>query len=175
MSYVARIPSSPSFGGKGFKGYQFGPIRNPELDIHFIDVTKSYDTYLVSKTITCLYYVIEGNGYFTIENKKYIVESGTLVEVPPNVEYSYSGAMKMLMVGTPRWVKGNEEFTKKNPDVVGGKIMSRLAEFGRLLKTMKGTTHVIMCSSRSRLARNEVAPGFFRLPLAARRAAACSA
>jgi hypothetical protein len=50
-----------------------------------------------------------------------------LVEVPPNIEYSYSGSMKLLLIGNPRWFKGNEEVTKKNPDVFSGLSISSIS------------------------------------------------
>ena len=40
-----------------------------------------------------------------------------LVEVPPKVEYCYSGKMKLMAVSKPRWFRGNDTFTKWNPDV----------------------------------------------------------
>jgi hypothetical protein len=48
-----------------------------------------------------------------------------LIEVPPHLEYSYSGAMKLLLIGTPRWSMGNERMTKKNPDVYRGTALGR--------------------------------------------------
>ena len=41
-----------------------------------------------------------------------------LVEVPPKVEYSYSGTMKLLAISKPRWFSGNDTVTKWNPDVI---------------------------------------------------------
>jgi mannose-6-phosphate isomerase-like protein (cupin superfamily) len=120
MIYVHTIPSSPSFVLKGLKGYQFEPLNNQELDIYFIDVEKGHDTFIISKKIARTYYVLEGKGYFTIDNQKHDVEPGILVEVPPNLEYSYSGTMKLLLISNPRWFRGNEEVTKRNPDVVSG-------------------------------------------------------
>jgi hypothetical protein len=38
--------------------------------------------------------------------------------VPPGVEYSYSGSMKIFLVSHPRWFEGNERITKMNPEVV---------------------------------------------------------
>ena len=120
MPYVLRLPVAPSYEGKGLRGFQFGPLRNEDIDIHFVDVQTGHDTFLISKKITRLYYVVAGNGYFTIENQRYDVEPGLLVEVPPNVEYSYSGTMKLLLVGVPSWFRGNDQVTKDNPDVVKG-------------------------------------------------------
>jgi mannose-6-phosphate isomerase-like protein (cupin superfamily) len=126
MPYILTIPSSPSFTLKGLKGYQFEPLRNQELDIYFVDVEKGHDTFIISKKITRIYYILEGKGYFTIENQRYDVEPGMLVEVPPNVEYSYSGTMKLILISNPRWFRGNEEETKKNPDVLSGLSISSL-------------------------------------------------
>src|SRR5206468_7647628 len=43
---------------------------------------------------------------------------GMLVEIPPRVEYSYSGKMKLICISKPRWFSGNDKYTKWNPDVV---------------------------------------------------------
>jgi mannose-6-phosphate isomerase-like protein (cupin superfamily) len=117
MTYILRLPSYPSFQGRGLKGFQFEPLRNHELDIHYVEVEKGHDTFMISKRITRFYYILEGRGYFTIDNRKYDVEPSILVEVPPNIEYSYSGRMKLLLIGYPRWFRGNEEVTRNNPDV----------------------------------------------------------
>ena len=74
---------------------------------------------MISKKITRTYYILCGNGYFTIANRKYDVAPGMLVEVPPKVEYSYSGRMKLVAFAKPRWFFGNDKHTKWNPDVVG--------------------------------------------------------
>ncbi len=42
-----------------------------------------------------------------------------MVEVPPKVEYSYSGKMTLLGISIPGWFSGNDTFTKLNPDVFG--------------------------------------------------------
>ncbi len=126
MPYVLTLPTSASFVLKGLKGYQFEPVKNQELDIYFLDVEKGHDTFIRSKKITRIYYVLEGKGYFSIENERYDVGPGMLVEVTPNLEYSYSGTMKLLLISNPRWFSGNEEVTKKNPDVPSGLSMRTL-------------------------------------------------
>lgn len=99
-------------------GYEFQPLKHQDIAVHFLDVHEGHDTFMISKVLTRLYYIIEGTGGFTIDNQKYDVAPGLLVEVPPGVEYSYSGSMKILMVSYPRWFEGNERTTRKNPDVV---------------------------------------------------------
>jgi mannose-6-phosphate isomerase-like protein (cupin superfamily) len=101
---------------KGLKGYKF-PLKNKKLEVYFVDVKKGHDDFIISKKITHIYYILEGKGYFTIGNKKYNVKPGVVIEVPPDIEYCYSGKMRILMVMVPPWFKGNEKIIKKNPDV----------------------------------------------------------
>lgn len=126
MSYVFNFPLSPSFTGEGLVGYSFEPPNSKDLDICLINVHKGHDTFMISKKITRIYYILEGKGYFTISNRRYDVEPGMVVEVPPKKEYSYSGSMKLIGIFKPRWFKGNDTHTKKNPDVFGVGAMESL-------------------------------------------------
>ena len=129
MSYIYSLPTSTSFDGKGLFGYTFGPLNQKDVEIYYIEVEKGHDTFMVSKKITRTYYILCGSGYFTIADRKYDVSPGMLVEVPPNVEYSYSGKMKLIGLSRPRWFFGNDTHTKWNPDVVGPDY-PRLADGG---------------------------------------------
>jgi len=124
MDYVHLLPTTTSFDGKGLFGYTFGPLRQKDLDIYYIEVEKGHDTFMVSKRITRTYYVLSGSGYFTISGHRYDVHSGILVEIPPKVEYSYSGKMTLIAFCRPRWFSGNDKHTKWNPDVVEGDFPS---------------------------------------------------
>jgi SAM-dependent methyltransferase len=117
MQYVYALPSATSFDGDGLFGYNFGPLKQNDVEVYYIEVTHGHDTFMISKKITRTYYILSGTGYFTIANDKYEVGPGMLVEVPPKVEYSYSGQMKILAFSKPRWFGGNDEFTRFNPDV----------------------------------------------------------
>jgi mannose-6-phosphate isomerase-like protein (cupin superfamily) len=99
-------------------GYEFQPLKDQDIAVHLLDVHKGHDTFQISKALTRIYYIIEGTGVFTINNQNYDVMPGLLVEVPPGVEYSYSGSMKILFVSFPRWFEGNDRMTRMNPDVV---------------------------------------------------------
>jgi mannose-6-phosphate isomerase-like protein (cupin superfamily) len=133
MPYVLAASSSPSFALKGLAGYEFQPLKDQNIAVHFLDVQKGHDTFIISKALTRIYYIIEGTGVFTIDNQKYDVSPGLLVEVPPGVEYSYSGAMKIFLVSHPRWFEGNEQTTRMNPDVVGvvGLLRNQLGRYLR--------------------------------------------
>jgi len=138
MPYIYSLPTAVSFTGKGLLGYTFGPLNQKDLEVYFIEVEKGHDSFMISKKVTRTYYVLSGNGQFTIDDRKYDVSPGMLVEVPPKVEYCYSGKMTLLGVSKPRWFSGNDTFTKWNPDVVrrdsacpvdGGSWLTRLVRW----------------------------------------------
>ena len=118
MQYVYSLPSSPAFTNKGLVGYDFGPLNQKDIEIIYIEAERGHDTFLISKKVLRIYYILSGNGCFTIADQKYDVSAGMLVEVPPKVEFCYSGKMKLIAFSTPRWFGGNDTFTKWNPDVV---------------------------------------------------------
>src|SRR5262245_50339442 len=120
MPYTYSLPPLTAFDGRGLFGYSFGPLKQKDLDVYYIEVDKWHDTFIISKKITRTYYVLSGSGYFTIADRRYDVSSGILVEVPPKVEYSYSGKMKLIAFSKPRWRVGIDKNTKWNPDVVQG-------------------------------------------------------
>lgn len=123
--YIYSLPDSISFTGKGLLGYAFGPLNQRDLEIYQIEVETGHDVFMISKKIIRTYYVLSGNGYFTIANRRYDVSPGTVVEVPPKVEYCYSGKMKLLAFSKPRWFAGNDIFTRWNPDVIRGDVTYR--------------------------------------------------
>jgi SAM-dependent methyltransferase len=137
MPYIYSLPTSVSFTGKGLRGYTFGPLNHKDLEIYYIEAERGHDTFIVSRRITRTYYVLSGSGYFTIDNTRYPVGAGVLVEIPRKVEYSYSGKMTLLCISIPRWSRGNDRFTKWNPDVVGGDspcVVDRLSWWKRLVR-----------------------------------------
>jgi len=137
MPYTYSLPTSASFTGKGLLGFTFGPLHHKDLEVYYIEVEKGHDTFMISRKITRLYYVLSGNGYFTIDNRTYDVGPGILVEVPPQVEYSYSGTMTLLALSTPRCFRGNDTLTRWNPDVVrrdSTPIVDAGSRFTRLLR-----------------------------------------
>ena len=131
MRYTHSLPPIPSFDDKGLFGYTFGPLRQKDLEIYYIEVEKGHDTFMVSKRITRVYYVLSGSGFFTIGGGRYDVSAGMLVEVPPKVEYSYSGKMKLIGISKPRWFSGNDRHTKWNPEVVQQETCKRIAYYNK--------------------------------------------
>ncbi len=121
MPYIYSRPARASFRDRGLSGYEFGPLKQNDLDIYYVEVETGHDTFMVSKKIARTYYVLSGTGHFTIEGLTYHVGPGMLAEIPPGAEYSYSGKMKLIIFSRPKWFAGNDKLTKWNPDVVVGK------------------------------------------------------
>jgi mannose-6-phosphate isomerase-like protein (cupin superfamily) len=119
MSYVYTLPNSVSFRGKGLFGYSFGPLEQKDVEVLLIQSEKGHDTFMVCKGVTRIYYVLAGNGCFTINGREYSVHAGVLVEAPAGVEYSYSGRMTLLAFCKQRRFGRKDVFTRWNSDVVG--------------------------------------------------------
>jgi mannose-6-phosphate isomerase-like protein (cupin superfamily)/SAM-dependent methyltransferase len=131
MAYTHSLPTTTSFEGKGLFGYTFGPLQKKDVDVYYVVVGGGHDTFMVSRKITRIYYVLEGNGYFTIGGRKYDVSSGMLVEVPPKVEYSYSGRMKLVVFASPAWSARNDTHTRWNRDAIGHECSAPLPNASR--------------------------------------------
>ena len=69
MDYVYSLPASTSFDGEGLFGHTFGPLKQKDLEIYYIEVETGHDTFMISKKITRTYYVLSGSGYFTIADR----------------------------------------------------------------------------------------------------------
>ena len=119
MRPVHSLPATPAFKGRGLLGYNFAPLAQKDLDLYYVEVEGGHDTFMISKRITRTYYILSGAGYFTIDGRRHDVAPGMVVEVPPKVEYSYSGQMRYVAFCTPRWRSGSDQHTRWNEDVVG--------------------------------------------------------
>jgi chemotaxis methyl-accepting protein methylase len=119
MPYVYTLPEWFSFQGEGFFGYSFGPMKQKDLEVLYVESEKGHDTFMVCRGVERTYYVLAGTGSFTIDSCEYNVQPGDLIEVPSKVEYSYSGRMTMLVFCRRRWFRRRDRWTRWNPDVVG--------------------------------------------------------
>jgi chemotaxis methyl-accepting protein methylase len=122
MPYVYKLPVSVSFRAKGLRGYSFGLMKQKDLEILYVESEKGHDAFLICQGITRTYYILSGNGNFTINGQPYSVDPGVVVEIPPGVEYSYSGHMTLLVFCKRHGFRRSDKFTRWNRDVVGTEI-----------------------------------------------------
>jgi chemotaxis methyl-accepting protein methylase len=119
MPYLYKLPTSVSFRGKGLFGYSFGRMQQKDLEVLYIESETGHDTFMVLRGVTRTYYVLAGDGSFTIDGQDYRVGPGDLIEVPSDVEYCYSGRMTMLGFCRTGRFHRRDKFTRWNHDVVG--------------------------------------------------------
>lgn len=119
MPCLYKLPSSVSFRGKGLIGYSFGRMKQKDVEVLYVESETGHDTFMVLRGVTRIYYVLSGDGFFTIDGHQYSVSTGVLIEVPSGVEYCYSGRMTMLAFCRTGRFHRRDKFTRWNPDVVG--------------------------------------------------------
>ena len=116
MTFIKELPDKPSFSQKGLDGFKY-LLQNKKVDINIVEVHQGHDNYIISKKCTHFYYILEGTGEFDVKGEKYQVNPGMLIEIPTEIEYTYSGKMKILLITEPPWFEGNEKMTKPNQDI----------------------------------------------------------
>jgi chemotaxis methyl-accepting protein methylase len=119
MPHIYTLPASLAFRGKGLFGYSFGPLNERGVEVLYIESETGHDTFMISRGVTRIYYILSGTGSFTINGREFGVRPGVLVEAPAGVEYSYSGRMTMLAFCKRRLLRRKDRFTKWNRNVVG--------------------------------------------------------
>jgi mannose-6-phosphate isomerase-like protein (cupin superfamily) len=98
---------------KSFNPIQFQELlsaeNSEEISIAIITLkgTNRKIRHTVSNTF---YFVLEGEGAFTIEGKKHVVKKYDLVAIPKGTVYFDSGNMKMLSVCHPRFDPATVEY-----------------------------------------------------------------
>ena len=100
MSYVKRLPNNPSFSQEGLNGYNFD-LDCEEITISVEDVFKGHDKYHTNKRSNKIYYVLEGEGKFSIDGNVFDVKKGEVIEIKPNSEFVFAGKMKLLLIMAP--------------------------------------------------------------------------
>ena len=60
-----------------------------------------------------IYFVVSGNGQFTIDGEEYEVTQDDVLFVPMNTEYNFIGTMKLFLVCSPEFNKEHDVFINK--------------------------------------------------------------
>ncbi len=108
--YVINEPDELSFDKVGVKGKIF-PSEDLSQDLQFVLITteSGHETKIIEHESTFAYYVLEGSGYFEIDNEKESCAQGSLIVIPPGKSFIYKGKMKLLLIDTPPWREDQEE------------------------------------------------------------------
>jgi mannose-6-phosphate isomerase-like protein (cupin superfamily) len=94
-----RLDETDGFSRKGFDGHVYVPSEaGVGFNVLSVDVHGAHPRKRMLGDTTRTYYVIEGNGTFTVGDTASEVQQGDLFVIPPNGEYEYQGQMKLLEV-----------------------------------------------------------------------------
>jgi hypothetical protein len=83
-------------------------INQPGANIVYEDVKEGHFEEFLNTVSTCMWFIIDGNGTFVIDDEKIEVIAKDLIVVPPNKRIHYFGNMKMLLVTTPAFSAKDE-------------------------------------------------------------------
>jgi len=109
MVHVFHLPKDWSFDKIGHKGKIF-PTEglNKSAQFVYLEVEDGINTKLLQRECDYSYLVLEGNGYFEMEDKREECGAGDLVIIPKGTGFTYKGKMKLMLVCVPPWYPEQE-------------------------------------------------------------------
>jgi mannose-6-phosphate isomerase-like protein (cupin superfamily) len=108
--HVLKTPNDFTFERVGIKGKVF-PVKDltGKSGIIYIETEIGHETTIVNHVCDVYYYILEGTGYFEINNNKEPFSKGDLVVIPAESIFTYKGNGKMLRMTTPAFYPEQEE------------------------------------------------------------------
>src|SRR3989344_4316592 len=110
QTHILKLPNNYSFEKVGIKGKIFsGADITQKTGICQIETEKGHETTIVEHKCDFIYYILEGEGYFEINDQKENCVTGDLVVIPAGSKFHYVGKLKMLLITTPAFYLEQEE------------------------------------------------------------------
>lgn len=109
MQYIYHEPSEYGFQNQDGHSAKFFPTESPYTKHLIIECDEKLTVSLVQHESEFDYYVLEGTGYFMINDEKQMVAKGDLIVLPPGTKYTFVGRLKMLLINAPKWTPEQEE------------------------------------------------------------------
>lgn len=112
MQYVFHEPDEYSFKDRdGHDGKLFGTASQRTQHL-IVECSNKLTVEVTQREVEFNYYVIEGPGYFVINDERQEVSEGDLVVIPPGTKFTFGGKLKMLLINTPKW-SAEQQVTEK--------------------------------------------------------------
>lgn len=94
--------------------------RVPSADVVYVTVDGGHMQEFIDVKSHFIYYIIEGNGVFILNDERIEAKATDLIVIPPNTRIYYFGKMKMTLTVTPAFKEENERHIrfieeKENP------------------------------------------------------------
>jgi mannose-6-phosphate isomerase-like protein (cupin superfamily) len=84
------------------------PVNVPMAGMVHVDVKEGHFQEFKDAKSTYIYYIIEGEGTFFLDDEKVEALATDVIVIPPNTRIHYFGTMKMVLVTTPAFNADNE-------------------------------------------------------------------
>jgi mannose-6-phosphate isomerase-like protein (cupin superfamily) len=109
--YVLKQSTQPSFEKVGIKGKIFPTkeLVGEDAGYVLVETATGHETTIIEHESIFTYYILEGSGYFEINDEREDCAAGDLVVVPKGAKFTYKGKLKMLLITTPAWREEQEE------------------------------------------------------------------
>lgn len=107
---VIKEPNDFSFSKVGIKGKIFPTdLLTQNASYVLVETKLGHETTIIEHDSDFIYYVLEGNGYFIINEVRNECSKGDLIVIPKGAKFTYKGNMKFLLTCTPPWTMEQEE------------------------------------------------------------------
>ena len=110
------------------------------------------EPYVGKNTFTQIYFVINGQGFFRIEDKKYLLSPGAMICCPPDVNFAYGWDNERVEYALISFVCNSEAMKR----LYGEQIFLGDEEKKILIDTIRTTTHICDYSKVKRPPRIEI-------------------
>ena len=84
----------------------------PEATVVYQETQKGHHEEFFHSKSNFIFYIIEGEGTWFIEDKPYNAEAGDVVIIPPNNRFYYKGALKQICITSPSWEQEYEHHVR---------------------------------------------------------------
>ena len=103
------LKNAKKFGWNGIKGWEYNSKNDfKNASVAYFEVDGSHGK-IRNKSNDRIYYVLEGEGEFIINEKIIFAKKSDVIIIPKNNSYDYRGKMKLFLVHTPAFDANSDE------------------------------------------------------------------
>ena len=84
----------------------------PQAAVVYQETETGHAEEFLHETSAFIFYIIEGNGVWVIEDEEFPVEAADVVIVPPGKRFYYKGNLKQVCITAPAWEEAGEKHVR---------------------------------------------------------------
>jgi mannose-6-phosphate isomerase-like protein (cupin superfamily) len=109
-NHTFKLPENYSFEKVGIRGKKFSVADvTQKTGVCQIETEGGHETAILEHECDFIYYILDGNGNFSIDGQNENCSKGDLVVIPADSKFRYVGKLKMLLITTPAFYPEQEE------------------------------------------------------------------